>query len=351
MKTNFVINLRVFLFGTMAIVGAAAGLQLAARPAAAADLFDKLKRQFSKPDADESAAGAKPGKPMNATQEKAKTAAIGTEMAKGRMQERAGEWEKARTTYQGVIKKYPTEPDAYHRLGIVADQQRRFTEAQENFTTALRMKPRDAEIHNDLGYSFFLQGKLDKAESSLQKATQIDPKNSRYRNNLGLVLGHKGKYPEAYAEFSKGGSEADAFYNLAFIYAAKDEADKAKECFRRAIAMNPKHDLARKALQSFELYDATGRDNRDLDTLSSKGNFVPFQEGSEKSSGGGSNAPSNVKTIVDPAVQRASYSEAVSAIPNRQVGSATRAAHNDAKGMLNRNMSSKRDSAPPANSP
>src|SRR5262245_26385663 len=50
--------------------------------------------------------------------------------------ERAGEWEKAREVYEQIRKKDPENAEAAHRLGIVADSQRRHAEAEQLFLFA-----------------------------------------------------------------------------------------------------------------------------------------------------------------------------------------------------------------------
>ncbi|MCO6456761.1 MAG: tetratricopeptide repeat protein, partial [Pirellulaceae bacterium] len=170
------------------------------------------------------------------------------ELAKGRNLEQAGNWDEARGVYKRLIASHPQRSEAYHRLGVVADRQRRHDEAQRLYTQALQRNPTDAELFNDLGYCFYLQGKLTKAESALQKATVLEPDNARYRNNLGMVLGQQQRYDEAFAEFAEAGNESDAYYNLAFVYASQDQHDKAKACFQQALRVNPTHEQAREAL-------------------------------------------------------------------------------------------------------
>jgi tetratricopeptide (TPR) repeat protein len=110
--------------------------------------------------------------------------------------ERAGEWEKAREIYEEIRKKDPENIEAAHRLRIVADAQRRHTEAEQLLLDALEREPRNAALLADLGYCYYLQGQLAKAESALTKATRIEPSNQRYWKKLGLVVGHQGRYED-----------------------------------------------------------------------------------------------------------------------------------------------------------
>jgi tetratricopeptide (TPR) repeat protein len=177
---------------------------------------------------------------------------------------------------------------------------------------------------NDLGYCYFLQGQLHKAESAATKAVALDPKSSRYRNNLGLILGHMGRYEAALAHFRKGNSEADAFYNLAFIFAAQERVNEAQECFQMALNSDPTHRQAREALASFLEFETLPTHMRDSRLASDGGDrWVPYVEGG--SSG----------------VVQAGATQA-SAVSSRDASRETRALHVQSRGMLNRNMQSQR---------
>ncbi len=178
-----------------------------------------------------------------------------SQLAKGRGLEQTGQLEEARAVYVKLIDKFPDRPEAFHRLAIVADRQRRHTEAQRHYERALELRGEDAQLFNDLGYCHFLQGNLPQAEQLLTYANRLSPNTPRFHNNLGMVLGHQGRHQEALREFMQAGSEADAFYNLAFVYASQDQAEQAKECFRKALVIDPTHQLAAESLRSFEIFD------------------------------------------------------------------------------------------------
>ena len=250
-------------------------------------------------------------------------------LLRGRNFERSGDYEKARQLYDELASKHPGSPQIAHRLGVVADFQRRHAEAEHYFHAALEAEPRNAEVLADLGYCYFLQGQLSKAESALLKATLLEPSNKRYRNNLGLVLGHMGRHDEALAHFKLANSEADACYNLAFIFAAQERVDEAKKCFQMALNADPTHDAAREALASFEEYDQLPEHMRDADTLAD-GNvrWVPYVEDS----------------VGDSQVVQAGGT----AVTSRDASRVTRALHQESRGMLDRNMQSQRNDEPAA---
>lgn len=205
---------------------------------------------------------------------------VAMEIARGRNFERGGQWDKARKVYEDLRKREPENASVAHRLGVVADSQRRHGEAEQLFLFALERKPNEAQVLSDLGYCYYLQGKLQQAEPYLRRSVELQPANARYRNNLGLVLGHMGRINEALVEFRAGGNEADAQFNMAFIYASQDQVDKAKICFRQALSIDPTHRRAREALASFEEYESKPKALRDaeVDLAESGGRWVPYQE-------------------------------------------------------------------------
>jgi len=221
-------------------------------------------------------------------------AGFGQKMAQARNLERSGKYEEARPLYERLIAEYPGRYEPRHRLGVVADRQRRYREAQALYSEAIRLQPKDPDVFNDLGYCLFLQGKLEKAESALLKAVALSPADSRYRNNLGMVYGHQGHYEEALAEFRHAGSEADAYYNLAFVLATQEEVEDAKNCFRLALAADPTYSRARAALESFERYEEDPEGLADYGPVVENGiPWVPYVEGSESQGAGDVQATSH----------------------------------------------------------
>lgn len=208
---------------------------------------------------------------------------IGMEIARGRNFERSGQWDKARRVYEDLRKREPENAAIAHRLGVVADAERRHGEAEQLFIFALERQPNDPQIMNDLGYCYYLQGSLTQAEPYLRQSVAMQPANARFRNNLGLVLGHMGRVEEALIEFRAGGNEADAQFNLAFVYASQERTDESKQCFRNALAIDPTHRRAREALASFEEYEnkPIALRERDEELTESGGRWVHFQESAD----------------------------------------------------------------------
>lgn len=245
---------------------------------------------------------AAPGKSMGLAQNQKKPAGppkkkltddenveLASTLAKGREMEKQGNLPKAREAYELLIKKFPAEGESYHRLGIVADKQKKHKEAQLLFQEAIDRIPNRAEIHADLGFCLFNQGKLKDAEAQTIRAIQLDRRNPRFHNNLALIFGYQGRHPEAFEEFKMAGSEADALYNLAVIYSAQGRDELAKSCLERAVHADPQHEVARNALERFEADENMPEEMRQLRDIAVEDgkNTRPYLEGGDVAQAGG----------------------------------------------------------------
>ena len=211
-------------------------------------------------------------------------ASANMEIARARGYERSGQYDKARKVYETLRQREPNNLAVMHRLGCVADLQRRHGEAEQLFMAVVAKEPRNSEAMGDLGYCYFLQGKLPQAEQVLRQAVALQPECARHHNNLGLVLGHLEREAEAIAEFQRGGNEADAWYNMAFVYASQDKIEQAKVCFRKSLAVDPLHSRSRDSLASFEDYERKPQAFREAEEESlADSRLVPYIEGGERS--------------------------------------------------------------------
>ncbi|MBA2525883.1 MAG: tetratricopeptide repeat protein [Pyrinomonadaceae bacterium] len=103
------------------------------------------------------------------------------------------------------------------------------------------------------------QVRLDESEAAVKSYRKaIEQRNGRYSrasNNLGVVLLRKGLWDEAFEAFMSALRQesfryAEASFNLGRLYAARGENDLAVREWRRAVAVDPEHEAAAKAISN-----------------------------------------------------------------------------------------------------
>lgn len=136
---------------------------------------------------------------------------------------RAGDYKRALNLFQRSIEFYPT-PEAYCMLGWTWSFLARLDLAIRFCKKAIGLDPNYGNPYNDIGAYLMEQGKLDEAFIWLKKATRAP--RYKYRH-----------YP---------------WYNLGRLYEYRGDVARARDCFLRALAINPDAEFVRKALQKLQ---------------------------------------------------------------------------------------------------
>jgi len=115
--------------------------------------------------------------------------------------ERAGQNTVAYQLYEEVLKSQPQHPQAHHRLGVLNDQQERYSEAQQHYQMALSQEPNNSVLLSDIGFSLYSQDRLDEAEQYLQAALRAQPDNAVAHNNLAQVYGRRAEQTGSQSDY------------------------------------------------------------------------------------------------------------------------------------------------------
>ena len=113
-----------------------------------------------------------------------------------------------------------------------------------------------AEAYTFLGWTYRHQGKIDEAIDECKNAILIDPTYGNPYNDIGAYLIDKGNYDEAihWCEKALASPRYESFhfpwYNMGRAYAEKEMYNKARDCFRRALELDPAYGLAREAYEA-----------------------------------------------------------------------------------------------------
>ena len=129
-----------------------------------------------------------------------------------------------------------------------------FDHAVELYEKSIAIQP-TAEAHTFLGWTYHFQGKLDQAIEQCKRAIEIDPDFGNPYNDIGAYLIELGRYDQAIPWFERA-IEAPRYeprhfphFNLGSVYLAKELYSRARECFEKALVLEPQYTLAREALE------------------------------------------------------------------------------------------------------
>ena len=140
----------------------------------------------------------------------------------------------------------------YFQLGATCERKGDFAGAEQYFQKSLQLAPDFSEAQNYLGYMWAEHGmKLDKARELIEKALKAEPKNAAYLDSMAWVLFKLNQPTEALpyalkaAELSEQ-PDATVYDHIADIYAALKQPDKAREFWRKSLALEPSEEIRKK---------------------------------------------------------------------------------------------------------
>ncbi|MBI3406961.1 MAG: tetratricopeptide repeat protein [Planctomycetes bacterium] len=147
----------------------------------------------------------------------------------------------------------PNSVAAHNSLGTSLPRQSRLDEAITCFRKAIELDPYYAPAHYNLGNALAKQRKLDEAVAAYKKSVELEPKRAFLYYPLGNTLRDQGRLKEAIDAY-KMAIQVDPNYEAghnglgALLCDELKDYDKAIECFRDVIKLNPKNVLAHKNL-------------------------------------------------------------------------------------------------------
>jgi len=162
-----------------------------------------------------------------------------TFLSTGRLMESQGNLVQAARAYHQACQARPDYVVAWNRLGIIYDKLGQYDQAEHAFEQAIQHAPKAAFLHNNLGFSCLLAGKYEEAEEHLRKALQLNGQFQRARVNLAIALGKQNQFDRALTEFKKALPEAQAYYNLAYVYRLNHNWQQAGDCYKQALEIDP----------------------------------------------------------------------------------------------------------------
>lgn len=155
-----------------------------------------------------------------------------------------GKAKEARAIFEGLIRRYPQEPDLYLFLSIALLRARDPQGAESHLKRLLKLAPNHVEARTLLGWiRLEIHGDYASAIEEYRKVVELRPDYPEAHNNLGVAFKKKGDLDGAIESFTtavklqRGYSEA--WSNRGWVYAEQRKWREARNDFEQALKINP----------------------------------------------------------------------------------------------------------------
>ncbi len=160
----------------------------------------------------------------------------------------AGRLQAAEQIYRQILAAEPSHADAWHLLGVIANQMGEHEVAVEYIGRAIGLKSTTAAFHNNLGEAYRALRNLPQALACYRRALDLEPDYAKAHNNLAVALKDQGQLDEAVACCRRAleltPDSAEIHYNLGVAFEEQGKLDEALACCRRALELKPDFALA-----------------------------------------------------------------------------------------------------------
>lgn len=158
----------------------------------------------------------------------------------------AGRLNAAEQIYRQILQADPTQPEAYHRLGLIAYQVGQPAAAAEYIERAIRMHGNAPAFYRSLAAALISMHRLPEATDCLRRIRELQPDDPDTLDGLGNAFGEVGALEEAVACLVRAlelkPEAAGVHNNLGNAYQRQGKGEQAITCYRRAVELRP--DLA-----------------------------------------------------------------------------------------------------------
>jgi Tfp pilus assembly protein PilF len=136
---------------------------------------------------------------------------------------------------------------AFHQAGDLEN-------AAELYSQSLALC-RSAEGHTLMGAVYHAQGRFDEAIAECKKAIEIDENFGMAFHDIGMYMVLKGKWDESVEWFQRAIDSTHydtpqfGWSNVGMVYMVRGLYKSARECFDRALAIDPNHQVSKERLE------------------------------------------------------------------------------------------------------
>jgi len=142
-----------------------------------------------------------------------------------------------------IAKKYPREKRIHYNLGIHYWNKKKFSAAIDAYSKALALDPNYGSALNGLGYTYADMGNYEKAIECFEKYASVSPGDANPLDSLAEIyfqIGQLDNSIEKYQEAVEAKPDFfEAYWRVAYVYALKEEYQKALDWIQRLIVSAP----------------------------------------------------------------------------------------------------------------
>lgn len=159
-------------------------------------------------------------------------------------------FDKSTAAFEKYLELNPQMPgEVPAMLGAGYFELKQYDKAIASFNRALEITPQDESILEKLAQSYQESGDFENAEIAYTKLTQINPDNAKYFFSLMIRMYDTNGMPDKAAAVAERMIEldpnnADAYYNLGYMYVKQEKWQEAIPHFEKAIEVRPDFDYA-----------------------------------------------------------------------------------------------------------
>ena len=153
------------------------------------------------------------------------------------------EFGRAEAAYQHILKAYPECAEAFHLLGVLGWQTKRFEFALDCITKAISRNDSQPSFYLNLANVYYSLNQFEKAEEVYRKSLLLDASCVSAHNNLGMTLQELGRFEEALLCYRKSielnPNSVETYNHLGVVFRELGRLDQAYDAYKQVLSMQP----------------------------------------------------------------------------------------------------------------